>query len=224
MTSQTRDGQTRNRRNDAILARSPSRPASDVAFTPAVKAQQERRGSRAAYERMERKGGWERQITADLVDFIAERDSFYLASATAEGQPTIQHRGGAKGFLKVLDARTLGFADFSGNRQYITFGNLSENDRVQLFLMDYAGRRRSKIWGRARVVEDDPPLLERLTDPDTAEPPERAIVVHVEAWDVNCPKHIVRRFDEAQLAQQTVALRRRVAELERALAEARAPA
>ncbi len=192
---------------------------SDVAFSPAVKAAQNRLGSRGGYARMEQKGGWRDAITDELADFIAERDSFYIATASADGQPYIQHRGGPKGFLKVLGERTLGFADFSGNRQYISLGNLSENDRAQLFLMDYAGRRRIKIWGRARVVEDDPALLERLIDPAYKARPERAFVFEVEAWDVNCPQHITPRYTEAEIAPVIERLRQRIAALEAELAD-----
>jgi len=173
---------------------------SDIAFTPAVKAAQERLGSRPGYARMEEKGGWSDRVTPDLAAFIAERDSFYMATANAEGQPYIQHRGGSPGFLKVVDEHTLAFADFSGNRQYISIGNLSENDKAFLFLMDYAGRRRIKFWGRARFVEDDPELLGRLADNAYDARPERALVFTVEAWDVNCPQHITPRFTEREMA------------------------
>lgn len=188
--------------------------SSDVAFTPAVKAIQEKLGSRAGYARMEEKGGWQTCVTADLAGFLARRDSLYLATASAEGQPYIQHRGGPKGFLRVIDDTTLGFADFGGNRQYISLGNLSENDRVQIFLMDYANRRRVKIWGRARVVEDDPFLLERLSDPDYPGTPERAILFTVQAWDVNCPQHITPRFTAEDLAPGIGRLKARILELE----------
>lgn len=173
---------------------------SDIAFTPAVKAAQERLGSRSGYARMEEKGGWSDRVTPDLAAFIAERDSFYMATANAEGQPYVQHRGGPPGFLKVVDEHTLAFADFSGNRQYISIGNLSENDKAFLFLMDYAGRRRIKIWGQARFVEDDPDLLVRLADDAYDARPERALVFTVEAWDVNCPQHITPRFTEREMA------------------------
>jgi predicted pyridoxine 5'-phosphate oxidase superfamily flavin-nucleotide-binding protein len=176
------------------------RPVSDVAFTPAVKAIQERLGSRGSYARMEQGRGWNRTVTADLKAFLAERDSFYLGTASADGQPYVQHRGGKPGFLRALDERTLGFADFAGNRQYVSMGNLSENDRVFVFLMDYPGRRRIKIWGRGEVVEDDPTLLARLTDEDNDGRPERAFVIHVEAWDANCPQHITPRYTAADLA------------------------
>ncbi len=191
-----------------------SRYSSDVAFTPAVKAWQAHMGSRRGYARMEQKGGWRTSVTPDLAAFLAERDSIYLATASAEGQPYIQHRGGPKGFLKVLDQRTLGFADLAGNKQYISAGNLSENDRAHLFLMDYANRRRIKIWGRARVVEDDADLLARLVDPAEKGRPERAIVFEIEAWDVNCPQHITPRYTEEQVAQVVAKLTDRIAELE----------
>jgi predicted pyridoxine 5'-phosphate oxidase superfamily flavin-nucleotide-binding protein len=193
--------------------------ASDVAFSPSVKAVQMRRGSRAGYARMEERGGWSDRITPELAAFIAARDSFYLGTASADGQPYIQHRGGPKGFLRVLDDRTLGMADYRGNRQYITTGNLAENDRAFLFLMDYANRRRVKIWGRARVVEDDPALLERLMPEGAAGRPEQAILITLEAWDVNCPQHITRRFDEAEVEQLVAPLRQRIAELEARLGD-----
>src|SRR5262245_42771268 len=170
-------------------------PTTDVAFTESVKAIQTRKGSRAPYEKVEERGGWQDRVTPELAAFLAERDSFYLATANAQGQPYVQHRGGPRGFLRVLDERTLGFADFRGNRQYISQGNLAENDRAFLFLMDYRRRRRIKIWGRARVVEDDPALVERLSDPAYEGRPEQAIVFRIEAWDINCPQHIPKRYD-----------------------------
>ncbi len=190
------------------------RYTSDVAFTPAVKAAQEKRGSRRAYARMEQKGGWQNTVTAELVAFIAARDSFYFATANADGQPYIQHRGGPQGFLRVIDERTIGFADFGGNQQFISVGNLSENDRVFIFLMDYANRQRIKIWGRARYVEDDGDLLAKLVATDYEARPERAIVVAIEAWDVNCPQHITRRFADWQVAPAIERLQARIAELE----------
>ncbi len=189
-------------------------PTSDIAFTPAVKALQERNGSRAGYARMAEKRDWHDTVTPDLVAFLAERDSFYLASASAEGRPYIQHRGGPKGFLKALDDKRLAFADFGGNRQYISAGNLSENDRASIFLMDYPNRQRIKLWGRARVVEDDPELLERLLTPGYGAKPERAIVFEVEAWDVNCPQHITPRYTEDQIAPALAKLQARIDELE----------
>jgi len=191
-----------------------ARPASDVAFTPAVKTIQDRLGSRKNYARMEQGPGWSRTIDAELAGFIAERDSFYLGTASADGQPYIQHRGGKPGFLKVLDAQTLAFADFVGNRQYISMGNLSENDRAYIFLMDYPNRRRVKIWGRAEFVEDDSALLERLVDADYKGRPERAFVFHVEAWDVNCPQHITPRFTQREIEPRLRELEQRIKELE----------
>ncbi|MCH8835536.1 MAG: pyridoxamine 5'-phosphate oxidase family protein [Proteobacteria bacterium] len=194
---------------------------SDIAFTLAVKAVQERKGSRKGYARMEAKGGWQNAITDDLAAFIAERDSFYLGTASADGQPYIQHRGGPKGFLKVVDERTLAFADFKGNRQYITAGNLTENDKAYIFLMDYANRRRIKIWGRARVVDDDPELLERLADAGYKAVPEQAVVFEVEAWDVNCPQHITPRYTEREVASLVGPLQARIGELEAQVAALR---
>jgi len=191
-----------------------TRPASDVAFTPSVKDAQERRGSRAAYRHMEESEGWETTITRELATFLAERDSFYLATASAEGQPYIQHRGGPPGFLRVLDDKTLGFVDFAGNKQYITLGNLAENDRAFLFLMDYARRRRIKIWGRARVIEDDAALIARLLPTGSKGRPERVVLFDVTAWDVNCPSHIPQKIDAAEVTKAVDALRRRIAELE----------
>ncbi|MCH9000891.1 MAG: pyridoxamine 5'-phosphate oxidase family protein [Proteobacteria bacterium] len=191
-----------------------SPPTSDIAFTPAVKALQERNGSRAGYARMAEKRDWHDTVTPDLAAFLAERDSFYLASASAEGRPYIQHRGGPKGFLKVLDDKRLAFADFGGNRQYISAGNFSENDRASIFLMDYPNRRRIKLWGRARVVEDDPELLARLVEPGYGAQPERAIVFEIEAWDVNCPQHITPRYSEDQIAPALAKLQARIDELE----------
>jgi len=189
-------------------------PTSDIAFTPAVKALQEQSGSRAGYARMAEKRDWHDRVTPDLAAFLAERDSFYLATASAEGRPYIQHRGGPKGFLKALDDKRLAFADFGGNRQYISAGNLSENDRASIFLMDYPNRRRIKLWGRARVVEDDPELLERLLTPGYGAKPERAIVFEVEAWDVNCPQHITPRYADDQIAPALAKLQARIDELE----------
>ena len=193
---------------------------SDVAFSPAVKRLQEENGSRHGYAKMESRGGWSDTVTGDLARFIAARDSFYLATANADGQPYIQHRGGPPGFLKVVDGHTLAFSDFRGNRQFITAGNLSENDQAYIFLMDYANRRRIKIWGRARVVVDDPALLAGLVDKDYDAVPERAVVFEVTAWDVNCPQHITPRFTEAEVAELTAPLKSRIAELEARLAGA----
>ncbi len=186
---------------------------SNVAFTPAVKAIQEEKGSRRGYAKMEEKASWKENVTEDLAQFIGERDSFYLGTANADGQPYIQHRGGKPGFLKVLDEKTLAFADFRGNRQYITSGNLSENDKAYIFLMDYPSRSRVKIWGRARV-SDDPELIARLSDADYNGRPEQAIVFEITAWDINCPQHITPRFNEAEVAEIVAHLKWRIAELE----------
>jgi len=166
---------------------------SDIVFTPAARRAQAERGSARGYEKRIA-AGFPDRVTADLASFIAELDTAFLATVSAAGAPYIQHRGGPKGFIKVLDERTLGFADYAGNRQYITISNLADNDRAYLFLLDFAARRRIKIWGRARVVEGDPALLARLADPGYRARPERAILFTVEAWDVNCPQHITARF------------------------------
>jgi predicted pyridoxine 5'-phosphate oxidase superfamily flavin-nucleotide-binding protein len=192
--------------------------SSDVAFTDTVKAVQRRRGSREAYRRMEERGGWRTTVTDELGDFLAERDSFYLATASAAGQPYIQHRGGPKGFLRVVDEQTLGFVDYAGNRQYITTGNLAENDRAFIFLMDYARRRRVKIWGRARVVEGDADLVARLTVEGGKGRPEQVILLEIEAWDTNCPQHIPQKLDAADVAPVVARLQARIAELEARLA------
>ncbi len=187
---------------------------SDVAFTPAVKAAQTKRGSRRGYARMEQDGGWETTVTPELREYLADLDMFYLATATADGQPYVQYRGGPPGFLKALDDKTLAFADFGGNRQYLSVGNLGENPKAFLFLMDYANRRRVKVWGTARVVEGDSHLLAKLADPAYPGNVERAVVFAVTAWDVNCPQHIHRRFSERQIAPMVEKLRTRITELE----------
>ena len=189
-------------------------PISDIAFTPAVKAVQGRLGSRQHYARMEEKDGWSTTISKELADFLGEQDSLYLATASAEGRPYIQHRGGPKGFLKVLDEQTLAFADFAGNRQYISLGNLSENTQAFLFLMDYATQTRIKIWGTAEVIEDDPALLEELTDSRYKGKPERVFRFHVEAWDLNCRQHIPRKYSQEDVERILRPLRDRLAALE----------
>jgi uncharacterized protein len=192
--------------------------SSDIAFTPSVKAIQTRRGSRAAYARMEDNGGFRTKITDDLSAFLAAQTSVFLATANAEGQPYIQHRGGPAGFLRVLDAQTIGFADYAGNRQYVTSGNLADNPRAYLFLIDYAQRSRIKIWGTARVVNDDPALIEQLMPQGYKARPEQAILFTVTAWDSNCPQHIPQRFEAADVAAALAARDARIAELEAALA------
>src|SRR3954449_12790455 len=189
--------------------------SSDVAFTPAVKAVQARKGSRDAYARVEQNGGWgtegdeelsavlaaqgrpffatargRTEVDDDLAAFLAAQDSLFLATASADGQPYIQHRGGPKGFVKILDKNTLAFADYGGNRQYITQGNLSENSKAYIFVMDFAHRRRVKIWGEARVVDDDPALLKSLMPVGYRARPEQVILFRIAAWDTNCPQHI----------------------------------
>lgn len=197
------------------------RIASDVAFTPTVKSIQTRKGSRHAYSRMETGKGWGTTITPDLAEFIGGQTSVFLGTANADGQPYIQHRGGPAGFLHVLDDTTIAFADFRGNRQFITQGNLVENARAHLFLIDYAHRRRVKIWGTARVVEDDAALLEKLLPPGYNARGEQVILFSITAWDANCPQHIPQRFEAADVEQALAARDRRIAELEKALAELR---
>lgn len=195
--------------------------ASDVVFSDAVKAVQRRLGSRAMFARREAAGGFASAITADLAGFIADRDSFYLGTASAAGQPYIQHRGGPKGFLHVLDQHRLGFADFAGNRQYVTLGNVSENDRATIFLMDYAHQRRVKLWGRL-AVDDDADLLARLTPAGYPARPQRVLVFTVAAWDVNCQQHIVQRVTADDLAPAIQKLHARIAELEAEVAALKA--
>lgn len=197
---------------------------SDIAFTPTVKQIQTAKGSRASYAKVEQHRGWKTRVTPDLEEFLTGLDMFYLGTANAEGQPYIQYRGGSPGFLKVLDDRTLGFADFGGNRQYITLGNLSENPKAFLFLMDYANTSRVKVWGTAKVVEDDPELLDRLRDPEYPGKVERAVVFTVEAWDINCPQHIHKRFSQRQIAPVIADLQAKIAYLEEQLRQARATA
>lgn len=187
--------------------------ASDVAFTPAVKAIQARKGSREAYARAEQRG-WRTEVDENLAAFLADANSFYFATASADGQPYIQHRGGPKGFLKVLDKQTLAFADYAGNRQYLTQGNLSENPKAYIFVMDYAHRRRVKIWGEARVVEDDDALTDALMPKGYRARPEQVIVFKIGAWDTNCPQHIPQKFDAADVATALAARDQRIAELE----------
>ncbi|MCK1746172.1 pyridoxamine 5'-phosphate oxidase family protein [Bradyrhizobium sp. 139] len=187
--------------------------ASDVAFTPAVKSIQTRKGSREAYARAEQRG-WRNEIDENLAAFLTDANSFYFATASADGQPYIQHRGGPKGFLKVLDKQTLAFADYAGNQQYLTQGNLSENPKAYIFVMDYAHRRRVKIWGEARVVEDDEALTTSLMPKGYRARPEQVILFKIAAWDTNCPQHIPQKFDAADVAAALAARDQRIAELE----------
>ena len=187
---------------------------SDVAFTPSVKAIQERRGSRRQYARMEERRGWTTTITPDLAAFIAQQISVFFATASADGQPYIQHRGGPAGFLRVLDDKTIGFADYAGNKQYITAGNLAENPKAYLFLIDYVHRRRVKLWGTARVVEGDEALLEKLMPEGYDATPDQVILFTVAAWDTNCPQHIPQRFEAADVAKALAERDARITALE----------
>ena len=197
---------------------------SDVAFTPAVKAIQTRKGSRDTYAEVEAHGGWQTEIDENLAALLANTNSFYFATASADGQPYIQHRGGPKGFIKVLDKHTIAFADYSGNRQYISVGNLGGNDRVSLMLMDYASRQRLKILGRVRLVSEaeDPALMAQLRLPGYRAQVERAFVIDVEAFDWNCPQHITPRFTEAEIEQAVQPLRAELEQLHLELARLRA--
>ncbi len=192
--------------------------SSDVAFTPAVKEIQARKGSRQAYAHVEQNGGWRTEIDDNLTAFLADANSLYFATASADGQPYIQHRGGPKGFVRILDKNTLAFADYSGNRQYITQGNLSENPKAHIFLMDYAPRRRVKIWGEARVVDDDPALTRSLMPQGYKARPEQVILFTIAAWDTNCPQHIPQKFDAADVAAALASRDAKIAELEAELA------
>jgi predicted pyridoxine 5'-phosphate oxidase superfamily flavin-nucleotide-binding protein len=186
----------------------------DVLFSAAVKAEQARLGSRAQFEDRE----WATEITDNLRQFLDAVDTFFLATASADGRPYVQHRGGPPGFLKPIGAHTLAFADFAGNRQYITLGHLKENDRAHIFIPHFATQQRLKLWGRARVVEGDLELMERLVDPSYKAKPQRAIVFTLEAWDVNCRQHIVPRYTEAEMAPAVNKLVARIKELEEEVA------
>ncbi len=186
---------------------------SSLVFTPAAqKAQQERGSAKACAARLEE--GFPDKVTPELAAFIAEQDTVFLATANAQGVPYIQHRGGPPGFLRVMDAHTIAFADFAGNRQYITQGNLEENPKAHLFLIDYARRRRIKIWGEAKVIEGDATLLRQLMPPDYRARPEQVVVFTVHAWDVHCPQHIPQRFEAADVEAALASRDRRIAELE----------
>jgi predicted pyridoxine 5'-phosphate oxidase superfamily flavin-nucleotide-binding protein len=188
--------------------------STDVAFTPAEKAIQTRKGSRDGYAHLEQSGGWRTEIDENLAAFLAETNSFYLSTANADGQPYIQHRGGPKGFVKILDKNTIAFADYSGNRQYITQGNLSENPKAYIFIMDYAHRRRVKIWGQAQVVENDHALTEALMPKGYKARPEQVILFKISTWSTNCPQHIPQKFDAADVAAALASRDARIAELE----------
>jgi predicted pyridoxine 5'-phosphate oxidase superfamily flavin-nucleotide-binding protein len=186
---------------------------SEIVFPAAARRAQAERGSARLYDK-KIAGGFPDGVTAELAGFIAQLDTAFLATVSAECAPYIQHRGGPKGFIKVLDDKTLGFADYAGNRQYITISNLAGNDRAYLFLLDFANRQRIKLWGRARVVEDDPVLLERLVDPGYRARPERAILFTIEAWDVNCSQHIIERYTHGEIAGAVAGLQQRIEALE----------
>ena len=186
----------------------------DVMFSPAVKAEQVRLGSREAFEDRD----WQTEITDDLRQFLDAIDTFFFATASADGRPYIQHRGGPPGFLKPIGSHMLAFADFAGNRQYITLGHLKENDRAHIFILHYATQQRLKVWGRARVIEDDAELMERLVDPSYKVRPQRAIAFRIEAWDSNCRQHIVARYTEAEIAPAVNQLTQRIKELEEEVA------
>jgi len=190
----------------------------DVMFSPSVKAEQTRLGSRAMFEDRE----WKTEITDDLRQFVGIVDTFFFATASADGRPYVQHRGGPPGFLKTVGTHTLAFADFAGNRQYITLGHLKENDRAHMYIPHFATQQRVKLWGRARVVENDIELMERLVDPTYKARPQRAIVFMLEAWDINCPQHIVPRYTEAEIAPGMNNLIARIKELEDEVARLKA--
>ena len=189
----------------------------DVLFSAAVKAEQARLGSRAQFEDRE----WATEINDNLRQFLEAIDTFFLATASADGRPYVQHRGGPPGFLKPIGTHTLAFADFAGNRQYITLGHLKENDRAHIFIPHFATQQRLKLWGRARVVEGDLGLMERLVDPTYKAKPQRAIVFTLEAWDVNCRQHITARYSEAEMAPAVNKLLERIKELEAEVARLR---
>jgi len=188
--------------------------SSDVAFTSSVKAVQTRKGSRRAYGRMEERGSWETRITPELAQFIEAQTSIFLATANNEGQPYIQHRGGPPGFLRVLDDKTMGLADYAGNRQYITQGNVADNPKTHLFLIDYERCQRVKIWGTARVVEGDAELIAKLMSKTYPVRAEQAILLTVLAWDRNCPQHIPQRFEAADVQAALAERDKRIEALE----------
>ena len=192
------------------------RPASDIAFSPSVKDVQTERGSRSAYARLEQSGGggFEELVNDDLADFLADIDTGFLATASADGQPYVQHRGGPRGFIRALDQHTLGFLDFAGNKHYISTGNLRDNERVCLLLIDYARRRRIKVWGTARTVPATPELLAALALPGYRARVEQVVLLTVSAWNVNCPQHIPQKLDASEVADLVGGLRDRIAELE----------
>jgi predicted pyridoxine 5'-phosphate oxidase superfamily flavin-nucleotide-binding protein len=194
---------------------------SDLVFPPAVRRAQAERGTDKLYT-AKTEHGFPNSVTPELAAFIAEQDTAFLATASAEGAPYIQHRGGPKGFIKVVDERTLGFADYRGNKQFITLGNLSENDRAYLFLIDFSRRQRIKLWGRARVVENDDALIGKLFDQGYKARPERVILFTIAAWDVNCPQHITPRMTVPEVEGLLGAVQERIAALQAGNARLRA--
>ncbi len=197
-------------------------PSSDVAFSEAVKAIQTRKGSRASYAQIEARGGFATTITPDLAVFIAAQRSLFMATANRDGQPYIQHRGGPPGFLRVIDDRTLGFADYRGNRQYISQGNLGDNSKAYLFLIDYMNRRRIKIWGTARIIEGDDELIARLMPDGYRAKPEQVVLFTLAAWDANCPQHIPQRFEAEDVARALQERDEKIAALEAEIARLKA--
>jgi predicted pyridoxine 5'-phosphate oxidase superfamily flavin-nucleotide-binding protein len=206
----------------ATETRTSTEARAHYAFTPTVKAIQTRKGSRDSYQRMEQQRPWNATVTPDLAAFIAAQTSFFMATATADGQPYIQHRGGPAGFLHMLDDKTLAFADFAGNRQYLTQGNLAENPKAHLFLVDYVNRQRIKIWGTAKVVENDPELLAKLMPQGYKARPEQVIVFTITAWDSNCPQHIPQKLDLADVVAVVAERDQRIKELEAEVARLKA--
>lgn len=196
--------------------------SSDIAFSPSVKEIQARKGSRRSYARVEERGGWATAITPDLRDFIEKQISIFMATASKDCQPYIQHRGGPPGFLRVINEKTIGFVDYVGNRQYISQGNLVENDKAQLFLIDYGSRSRVKIWGTAAVVEGDATLLDQLMPKSYEARREQVILFNVEAWDANCPQHIPLRFEAEEVLKAMETRDARIKELESEIAHLKA--
>ena len=195
----------------------------EIMFTATVKNEQERSGSRRSYARMEQGDDHHDRLGASEATFIAERDSFYMATVNDAGWPYIQHRGGPAGFVRVIDEKTIGFADFSGNRQFVSVGNLQDDDRVSLFFMDYLNQTRLKLLGRAKLISaNEPKLREQLHVPNYRARIERGIIITVEGFDWNCPKHITPRFTEEQVLRIVAPLKDRIAELEATLANLRA--
>ena len=193
----------------------------EIVFPAAAQRAQAERGSATAYARKKDEGFPDR-VTPELAAFIAEQDTAFLGTTSVDGAPYIQHRGGPKGFIKVVDEKTLGFADYRGNRQYITLGNLSENDRAFLFLIDFSRRQRIKIWGRARVVEDDDALVQKLFDEGYKARPERVILFTIEAWNANCSQHITARLSEGEIEQLFASIQQQIGALQAENARLRA--